>query len=488
MQTNQTFNESLNKLSSIIGIAPNAWSRPVPAEFVKNYSIICHKNRSEMELVSRDMEVFCIEKELSNIKLKKSNAKEMLLVPEVQQYVSSKQEPVWLLVYKSTKGVEEIAAENGWNIIGNAYEMKKPLENKKSFKESLVIAGIEPIPGETLLVDQLYSISFSDLQDRYGEKVVFQVAEMVAGGGTGTAFVETVDEFERFKEKVTIKREKLISIAHINAARYIDGIPTSIPVCVTQHGILVGRIQTQVLDIPEVRDLSEGSGLFCGHDWSFRQYDEDIQIQAQEIGRKYGEYVRTLGYKGILGLDILVDEVEKKVWPVECNPRFTDAFPVVSEMLLSHSLVPMDIFHILEHTNTPYEFDIEALNHAYLSTPLEGAQIILETKTESWMKVVDAPKAGVYRYTREAGLEFVRDGYRYEHLAEENEFLITEGVPFPDTVYKPGARLFRLVFKKGILKEPRELTDDAKAAILSVYNALKLVETEPLLTEGEDEN
>lgn len=471
----QTMIDLLHSLSPIVGIAPTPFPRVTMAGYLNDYSIVCFKFRREVPIIKGQVDVFCLEERYPDIRVPKVNAKEILSLSKVQDYLKSKP-GVSLLLYKPSHAIEEMAVNYGWKIIGNRYEVKELYENKKNFREVLKACGVEPISGEVVKFDDLDIDLYHQLKVKYGEHLVFQIAEMTAGGGTGTAFINDDNEFDAFKEKFTIKREKLTAIEHVNVTRFITGIPSSIAGCITRYGVLSGRIQTQIQDIPDVRVLTEGSGLFCGHDWSFRQYPDKLQKQAKDIAKKFGEYIYKQGYRGIFGLDLLVDEKEEKVYPVECNPRFTDAFPVLSMMYQSKGLLPMDVFHVLEHLNVDYQYDIEGLSQKY-DQPLEGAQIILETKTDKWTKAAGEVKAGIYRFEGKQ-IQFVRDGYSYVHLQSENEFLVTEGVPFVGTVYKPGARVLRLVFKKAILKEAKELTDEAKEIIRQIYALVDLQPTE----------
>jgi hypothetical protein len=308
--------------------------------------------------------------------------------------------------------------------------------------------------------------------------LVFQIAEMTAGGGTGTAFIATRAEFDAFMEKLNVKlsEKRKNPIENITIAKFIEGESTSIAGCVTKKGTITARIQTQIQDIAYVRLLGEGSGLFCGHDWSYKDYDESLQAQAQEIARKFGDYMGKQGYKGIFGIDLMVNETEGVVYPVECNPRYTDAFPILTMMQLAKGLLPMDYYHIAEHLNCDYDFDLKEVSKGFNQT-LHGSQIILETMTDEWSKVEGDLPAGVYRFDKiNNDISFVREGYRYEDIQYPEEFLLTEGVPFHGTVFKPGARVLRLVRTVAMLKSKSELNEDTKQLIKLLYDRLNIVE------------
>ncbi len=461
----------------IFGISPNAFSRVVPGDFVENYFIICYKNRKETEVISKDKNVFCIEKLYPNVKPLKVNAKEILSLNEVKEFIKSKGGDAKILLYKPTPSTEKIAKEMGWKVIANTYELANYLENKKTFREALENSGATPVVGETFLFDDLNLDLFHSFQEKYGKKLVFQVAEMTAGGGTGTAFLEADSDLEAFINKIKPKKETFNKIKNVNVTKFITGDPASIVACVTRQGILTGVIQNQIQDIGDVRTITDGNGLFCGHDWGFGQYSDNMQKQAKDIAKKFGEHIKALGYKGIFGMDLIANKDEDSVYPIECNPRYTDAFPVFSEMAISKGLVPMDVFHILEFLDVDYEYDIEELSKKYDQEFL-GAQIILETKTDKFTKVNGVINPGIYSFDHNGEIKYLKEGYRFEQLENDNEVLVTEGVPTTGTIFKPGARIVRLVFKKSILEKIKELTLEIKSVITYFYKVVNLEEIE----------
>jgi predicted ATP-grasp superfamily ATP-dependent carboligase len=479
------------KTPPIAGVAPNAFSRVVADSFLTDYSIICFKWRGETSYISRDMNVYAVEHEEPETKIERTNAMEILSLQSVQKYLKEKNIRD-LLVYKSTIGVETLADEMGWNIIGNRTEVKDKFENKAYFRKALVEAGISPIPGDIYSPHEItYDLVLKLQSEYYGNEakpLVFQIAEMTAGGGTGTAFISNRQEFDAFMEKLTIKlsEKRKNPIENITIAKFIEGESCSIAACVTKKGTITARIQTQIQDIPEVRLLGEGSGLFCGHDWSYKDYAEDLQSQAQEIARKFGDFIGKQGYKGIFGLDLMVNESEGIVYPVECNPRYTDAFPILTMMQSAKGLFPMDYYHIAEHMNCQYDFDLEQVSREFNQT-YQGSQIILETKTNEWSKVNGDLPAGVYHFdTKNNEISFVREGYRYEDIQTPEEFLLTEGVPFRETIFKPGARVLRLVRTGAMLKAKSELNDETKQLVSILYSRLNLVEIPAPLEPDEE--
>ena len=96
-------------------------------------------------------------------------------------------------------------------------------------------------------------------------------------------------------------------------------------------------LQRQLIDLPYCSGLEE-DGVFCGHTWGECEWSESVREEAVQQGRLVGEYLAGLGYKGILGIDFVVDSDDHKVYPLEINPRLTGAFPVLSQIHLKNGL------------------------------------------------------------------------------------------------------------------------------------------------------
>lgn len=473
MKINKKTQKALDDMGPVVGIAVNAFSRVVPSSFLKDYEIISGRWRGESASVAKDNKVYCLQKKFPG-EIPNANTWEILGNKNVGNLIKRKGNP-WILIYCPDPKIEKICQEKGWRLIANSFSIKSYFDNKKIFREILNESGVEAIPGETVKIEELKDGFFEKMIAKYGEKLVFQMAE-VTGGGLGTAFVETKDDFLKFIEKVRKNKIKKPELEHVNVTKYIDGIPSSIVSCATKFGVLAGTIQAQIQDIPEVVDLTMGSGIFCGHDWSYFSKENNLTEKAQEIAKKIGNLMYAKGYKGIFGLDLLIEKETGRVFPVECNPRYTDAFPAVSMIYLKKGIIPMDLYHILELTGKEYEVDVNLMNRLY-AKGVSGSQIIISNLVEQEVEVRGDLKGGVYKDDGN-GLTYIREGYRYEDLEDENEFVITEGAPFSGTRIKGDYRIMRLIFKKGILEAKNQLTDWSKNVIEKVYNRLSLKEIE----------
>jgi len=473
----------IDKCPMIIGIGPSAWPRIITSYYFPKFKTICLNNSQDDEFV-RDLgeEVFSLRKENPNIEVSPQTPGRIIETDLVKKYVKDIEEPFSFLVYKSSSYLEKVCDVNGWDFIGNKKSFMDIYENKKFFKEILREIGVETIPGENILIDELTDEKFIEYQEKLGKKkLVLQLAEMTYGGGSGTFFIEDVHELKVFRERVSEIRKnfegKKKKIETVNIAPFIEGTSCSVSCAATFKGTLVGPIQTQIIDIPEVASHEEGrSGTYAGTDWGLTHYSSDSQKQADVIAKKFGEYIYKAGYKGIFGLDLIVDD-SGKVWPVECNPRDTDAFPMISMLMMDAGCIPLDVFHNLEHLGVTYDFDFNEVNCSYKKVPFNASQIIIENRLPSACYIAGSMKAGVYSFNEQGDLTYKKPGISLFDLGSDQEILITEGVPknFNDRGYPMSGRIFRVIKRGKMLDRQNFLSGEMLLVVENIYKELKLI-------------
>lgn len=471
------FSEYFQKLKfPLVGVGVTAFNRVMPAFFVPAYRIVCHKNSREIKEIEKKCRVLAIERDCRG-GIRFLNSFSILSHPEVQKYLCGLGKNLGIFVYKSTEKIANLCQKNGWRLIANPPEVRDPYENKKIFRETLEKIGVEPIPGEILKISDFNEKVFGKMREKYGEEIVLKLPEVRQGGGKGNTFVKSGKDLSRFWQKVKELGE-IYKLENMIVEKKIEGISPSITGCVTCFGVLTGVVQTQITDIPEVVDVKKGGGMFVGHDWSWRHYPEEIQQQARKITQKFGEYLCQQGYKGIFGIDLIVEKGTNKVYPCECNPRFTGAFPVYSMIQLRQGEIPFDVFHLLELLGVDYRMNFEEVQKSYWQKK-ESSHIILSNKTENWLQVGGEIRAGVFRLAN-GDLEFVREGFSLLDIKDKEEFVLTDGVPFRGEIIKPNLRILKIIFPRQILAvDGKRIDKRTKKIVELVYEKLDLNPVEP---------
>lgn len=433
---------------TVVGVGVTAWARSGVAGLVSNYSVVAGKEAQENNQLGFPVIVG---------KPKKQNTSSILADRDVQEYLKSLGNP-YVFVYKSTRRVEKIVDKLGMKLIGNRAEVRDRYEDKRQFRVIGKGAGLPMIEGETVRID--------DLRERK-LNVVLQLTDYSRGGGVGTLFIKSRDDWQRFDEFVG-RRGKKRKLEWVNVTRLIEGTAASITGCVTRYGVLTGVVQGQIIDQPELSRLAGRSGVWLGHDWSGQRFSDRVQRQAEKLVTRLGEYMAKRGYKGIFGIDLVVDKKEM-VWPVECNSRYTGAFPTYTWASIRNGEIPLDVWHLLEFMDVPYEMDFDKVQEQNRQ-PKQGAQILMHNLEAGRVKVGGEVKAGIYNMRG----EYVRSGWNLLHIKEPDEFVLTDGVPLQGQALKPAERLGRLLFNRVIVDETGRLLPEIRELIKQLYQKFQL--------------
>lgn len=491
----QFFNEHIQ--TPIFGVDVYAFDRLGLEGIVPNYRLIALRYSLDTKLIEKEVEVFSLERGASTKHINEPrNSTTVIRHPMTKKYLDALKRPAHqtgvaggpaLLVYKTSSRMEQACRDNGWLLVGAPVAYGKVLlEDKVKFRRILEKIGVPPPPGEVVFVK---NVDFARFANTYGLPFVLQHPRR--GGGKGTFFINSQEECDKALKKLSVYEKEGaeiredVSNLEVIVAQYINGPSPSITGCVTRHGILSTSPQYQLIDIPELYNPKKGSGLFCGHDWTSSKFSETIKKQAYEIVEKVGTYFKQIGYKGIFGIDFVLDDAQQKLFVTECNPRLLGSFPLVTMAQVRNNEPPILAFHVLEYLGIDYEIDREQINSLMRQSKI-GAQMFLHNLTGSWVRNHGEVQAGVYKLKSkmkrspspdesEYELDFVRPGYAIQHLLNEDEFLITDGVLQKKSHFSPNRRLARIVTLNKVLNENKKsLTPWAKQVAQTAHAAFDL--------------
>ncbi|MFP4616855.1 MAG: ATP-grasp domain-containing protein [Candidatus Paceibacterota bacterium] len=454
----------------IFGAGVYAFDRLGLESIADPYRILALRYSLDTELIEKDIEMISLEKGMGVKHIDRPrNATTVLGHQDTKKYLE-KFKKLAIFVYKPSSKMEQMAEENGWTLIANSVNFgKKTLENKIEFRKILEQINVPATPGKTTT---LHDINYDELVDQYG--LPFVIQHPTRGGGKGTFFINQKIDLDEAIDKIDSrwddKDERVKKPPEeVVISKYIDGPSPSVTGCITKYGILSTDLQHQVLDIPELYHPAKGSGLFCGHDWTASRFSEEINRQANEYTRKVGEYFKEQGYKGIFGLDFVLDSKQGQLYLTECNPRMVGAYPVLNMSQLLNDEPPLLAFHVLEFLNVDYEIDLDDINRQ-IRQEKTGAQMILHNLTQKWARNHYELKAGVYRLEGEK-LRYLRPGYDLKHLEDKGEFILADGVPLKGSHFSPNRRICRILTLDQVLDDTnyKQLNPWAKKVTETVY-------------------
>jgi len=489
----------------VVGVGVTAYPRSALGYLLPNYKILSLLETGDLEAIRQICEVVSVEKNLGGVLPEKFNTSSILSLESVRRWLGKRNFPN-LFVYKDSEAIDRVAGEMGLKILGTEGKIRKVFENKKQFREELEKAGLKPIQGLTLKVDEVDEKKWEELKIELGERLVFQLSDYSVGGGLGTFFINSKNDLKEFKEFVErrrlVRQELNKVIEWVNVTKFIEGESSSILGCATRYGTVTGGLQKQIIDQPELAALHGRSGVWLGHDWQVK-FAEKAQKQAEKLCQQWGNYIYSQGYRGVFGLDVVVDK-ENIVYPVECNSRYTGAFPVYTMMQLDKGEMPLDIWHLLEWLGVDYEMDFKEVQKLGRGEK-QGAQLLLHNLERKIVTPTKTVKAGVYkissaRHTKfsacsqlsgypdetlraqksvlPAPIKFLRPGFSLLDIKDKNEFVLCDRIVGEEAVLKPAERLGRLVFKRKVMGQDNRLLPEIREVVKQVYNSFELMPIE----------
>lgn len=398
----------------------------------------------------------------------------------VKYLASFKKKPI-LLFNQMPKELETLLKNKPYHVISSGYRMFKKYENKVNFQNLLDELNIKSPKHFVLNAKKL---DYSYVEKRIGKKFVIQLPS--AALGTGTFFIFNHDDLEKIIKKEVLQMA-IKTGTDLRITEYIDkSCSPSMTVCVTKFGVLCTGMQRQIIDAKEVLGKGRRSGVYCGHDWSLTGINSDSKNNAFKIAQRIGSYLKDKEqFRGIFGIDFILDKKTNQLYPIEANVRLLGSFPILSMLqgTTGHPLIQgLQIVDGLN--NNDYELDVESLNQL-MSKPKSGSHLNIYSKNKDLLYVSGIIAPGIYRVdVLRKKITYLRKGIFFADLKSKNEILITCGVPQKGRVFSQHNNMCKLISKNSFLGDNDRLNDFTKLMVRYVYRKLALKKV--LLTEKSD--
>jgi len=461
---------------TLIGVGITAYSRITPAYLLHPYYILTLRKTLDISVLRKKADIFCLEEELGEPVWENGfNSASLLAHPSINKFLINLRDPKYLLLYQSYPELETMARNEGWFRLANPAAIRTRVNERSFFLGMVNELRLNHIPYNISPIDSLYTRDYDHWAKKIGPKFVTQFSEIRQGGGRGTFFIRNKVDYQRLQHRLSGGIWRGIKLLSFTIRKYMEGTAASLTLCLTRHGILFSDLQRQLIDLPYCDDVPE-NGIFCGHSWGDTSWSSHIKDEAIRQARLIGEYLSGLGYKGILGIDLLIDEKEKRVYPLECNPRLTGAFPMLSQLHLKSHIIPMEVFHVLEFLDLPYHINVQEINSQY-HAPLKGSHIILFALSGMIRFTKQDMVAGLYECDPDSEkIFYVKEAMDYDEIRNERQFIIIDGPP--DTSGKdfgsqdPLFRLCRILFSYPVVDNAGTFSKHAMRVIERIYEKI----------------
>ncbi len=272
--------------------------------------------------------------------------------------VLNKNDIKYLYLDIATQEIEDWSIANQINLIITPYKFRKIYENKILFDNLLAEYNI-PKPRSSIVKfeeNTEFTLPFSG-------KTVLQ--KSLSSGGEGTFFIDSVADIKRLiaTKEISYSEDYLLR-------EYIPGTTYGITVFVAPGHVALSSIRLQCF----AKNIYQQRNIFLGVQWvSYSAISAELKQSIEEVFASIGDVLYKQHFFGFANFDFQVD-VNKKVYLIECNARFSSA---TVQYLKFHELMGgVDIRNVFLETminSTP--FPKKYIFSGYPNTEFAGSSL-----------------------------------------------------------------------------------------------------------------
>lgn len=435
-----------------IGLVP--WTRLGLERWLPNYKIA---SLNDWDIAGPGVpEVVALHTKHPEAKLERLNSQHLLENPQFQEILKTEFAGYQFMTYKP---VRVPLALQEMSFIAGDYELARRLENKAAFR---TLMQDDNLPFPAYKIVERSAVSVSDIGELLDGRDSLVLQDELLSGGKGTFVVTDADSLRYALDSLARMRtgEHLVISDRVAHAR-----ERSVQCCVTKYGIFVGPLQKQIVGDPLLANLSVADGdKFCGAEISPQDELIGAYPEIKQLAETIGKRIQAMGYKGIFGLDCLVDEAGK-VYVLEVNPRLTGVTPLLTA-LYKDGDIPFYLLHILELADIPYTIENATSNPG----ATEGSLLLLHSQAAGQVKITDPVQSGLYNPET---LQFEQACANLDTSVATPQFLLQQYGP-AGMVIKPGGRLVSIVTNRRVLSDTDALLPATKRQVTKILEKVEV--------------
>jgi predicted ATP-grasp superfamily ATP-dependent carboligase len=291
---------------------------------------------------------------------------ELLENKEVEKIIKNNRADI--VVFKNTIQIEKICKEKGWVLLNPSAELAEKIENK--------ITQISWLGELNSLLPDHKIIQVKDIE---WNKKSFILQWSHGHTGDGTLLISNEKDLIVLKEKFPLREARTTD--------FIKGPMFTVNIVVNDKENLIGNISYQITGM---LPFTENAFSTIGNDWSVPQtiLSENHLQRLEEISQLVANKMRSAGWKGLFGIDVIYDEERDMMHLIEINARQPASTTLESLLQININIPGITIFdaHLKALTNTKIDQSLIPIN--------DGAQILQrvtsQTKKINSKKLIDA--------------------------------------------------------------------------------------------------
>jgi hypothetical protein len=463
---NLDFIQSEISKKTIISLGIIPYSRIVLSLIFKKHIIFCAKYCKDIVLIRKFANVICVEERFPKIAKKIQTTGYLFKNFTFQNYLKRINGQYVILFYHVSDFIYETLKQNNISYVGNRPNSQKNVLLKSDFRILLRELDLPHLHSVQIKREEFIESSFDNIFKIFNSSFVCQRGDLDRGGEIATFFINNAHEFDSL---INIFREDK-SFSIVEVSQFVKGDSLSMIGCVTRDGVLTGSLQTQLIDIKESLHGYNGKGVFVGHDFGLRNWTSEAEDDAIKVTKSIGLYMQKNGYSGVFGVDFIYDQDRQKVYPLECNPRYTGSFPMVSLLHISHDLPPLDFIDLIESFGLDVKLDFEKLDNDY-KIRSNFSHVLISGRGIEKMPV--DLQIGIYTYNEDKDeIIFERSALLPWEIKNLDEFLVVDSIFNQGADIGQGAvKLMKIIFPLSISESSYKLKPKY-AKIIKIFSDL----------------
>jgi hypothetical protein len=326
-----------------------------------------------------------------------------------------------------------LAAETGCELIANAPNLIDFLNDKVRFLAAIEEMGLPKLPGRWV---RLSAMRYGELAGEMGGRLVAQLARGMSG--SATVFMRSDADYRaaglRFGDRDTWIAPDVGQLSlNVNALAFSSGTAVSYP-------------SVQLEGLPMVHAQR---GMYCGNDYlATADLPPETVSNVIEQTKRIGAWLVSLGYRGLFGLDFVLDAASSRAYAVDLNPRWQGSTGPLTLAEYKAGRLPLAVADLACRMGLLSEAEVLRHGDEFLE-PVRVSHVSLRCQESSWWRVTKALRPGVYSLSGDD--DFLRDGLRLNDLEGSGEMLVVGGVPRAGALLAPKSHALRFSSERQVM-------------------------------------
>lgn len=188
------------------------------------------------------------------------------------------------------------------------------LNDKFTLRAQLCSRGLPCIPSE-----KVNSVDYHKLCAQY-KQTRFVLQNIYGGGGYETYLLDNTN-YVKVCDKIKYSTPIVVASPYLE-----NNIPINIHTCISEKQTVIFPGSIQIIELHDCQLLYRGADFIA-----FRELDESVKKKVAILATKVADYLRSIGYRGVAGIDMLY--TENGLYISEINPRFQASSYIIDKYM-----------------------------------------------------------------------------------------------------------------------------------------------------------